>query len=188
MNVMAVPELWDTQDRVFTVEDMQHMPDDEFRYELDDGVLVVSPAPSAIHQIAVAQLHLVLAHACPPELVVLPGLGINISKIQHRVPDVAVMRRRALKEPFPDDPPVLAIEVASPRTRAYDRRRKKDVYEEFGIGAYWIVEPDVNEPGLTVFELRDARYVEVAQVTGNEAFEAVRPFPVTVVPSELVSL
>jgi hypothetical protein len=31
-------------------------PDDEFRYELDDGVLIVSPAPSTLHQLAVARL------------------------------------------------------------------------------------------------------------------------------------
>jgi hypothetical protein len=28
---------------------MENMPDDEFRYELDNGVLVVSPAPSYLH-------------------------------------------------------------------------------------------------------------------------------------------
>ncbi|MGH3186842.1 MAG: hypothetical protein ACRDPY_29835 [Streptosporangiaceae bacterium] len=42
---MTTPEFWSGQDRVLTVEDMEDMPD-EFRYELDDGVLIVSPAPS----------------------------------------------------------------------------------------------------------------------------------------------
>ena len=28
------------RNRVLTVEDMENMPDDEFRYELDDGVLI----------------------------------------------------------------------------------------------------------------------------------------------------
>jgi Uma2 family endonuclease len=80
-------------------------------------------------------------------------------------------------------PPVLAVEVASPRTRLYDRNRKKDVYEQFGIVSYWIVDPDPAKPQLTVFELRDGRY---QQVTGEEAFRAGRPFPVTVTPSALV--
>jgi len=40
MSVMTAPELWESQDRMLTVEDMGTMPDDEFRYELDDGVLV----------------------------------------------------------------------------------------------------------------------------------------------------
>jgi hypothetical protein len=44
MSVMTIPEAWYVQDRTLTVEDMENMPDDEFRYELDDGVLIVSPA------------------------------------------------------------------------------------------------------------------------------------------------
>jgi hypothetical protein len=44
MGVMTIPEAWYVQDRTLTVEDMENMPDDEFRYELDDGVLIVSPA------------------------------------------------------------------------------------------------------------------------------------------------
>jgi hypothetical protein len=44
MSVMTNPEIWSGQDRMLTVEDMENMPDDEFRYELDDGVLIVSPA------------------------------------------------------------------------------------------------------------------------------------------------
>ncbi len=36
---------------MLTVEDMENMPDDEFRYELDDGILIVSPAPSNLHRV-----------------------------------------------------------------------------------------------------------------------------------------
>jgi Uma2 family endonuclease len=43
---MTTPDFWSGQDRTLTVEDMEDMPDDEFRYELDDGVLIVSPVPS----------------------------------------------------------------------------------------------------------------------------------------------
>ena len=50
MNAMTAPDVWAGQDRALTVEDMENMPDDEFRYELDDGVLIVSPAPSSLHQ------------------------------------------------------------------------------------------------------------------------------------------
>ena len=38
MNVMTAPDVWSDQGRALTVEDMENMPDDEFRYELDDGV------------------------------------------------------------------------------------------------------------------------------------------------------
>src|SRR5690242_17946667 len=51
MDAMTIPDVWSGQDRALTVEDMENMPDDEFRYELDDGVLIVSPAPSTLHQL-----------------------------------------------------------------------------------------------------------------------------------------
>jgi hypothetical protein len=48
-----------------------------------------------------------------------------------------------------------------------------------------VVEPG-EPPSLTAWELRDGAYVEVAAVTGPEKFAAGLPFPVTVVPDELV--
>jgi Uma2 family endonuclease len=186
MDVMNAPDVWSDQGRALTVEDMENMPDDEFRYELDDGVLIVSPAPSNLHQRAVTRLAVVLSAACPPELEVLAGPGVNISRYQHRVPDLAVVRADSMGTVFQDRPPALAVEVASPRTRLYDRNRKKDVYERFGIVSYWIVDPDPDNPELVVFELRDGRYQQAARVAGGEAFSAVLPFPVTVTPSALV--
>ena len=188
MGVMTVPDLWSGQDRVLTVEDMENMPDDEFRYELDDGILIVSPAPSKLHQLAVARLTVILSAACPAGLVVLPGVGVNISKVQHRVPDVAVVRVGSVETFFEETPPELVVEVASPRTRLYDRNRKKDIYQGFGIPAYWIVEPDLYRPELTVFELHAGAYDQTAHVTDNEEYPAAIPFPVTIVPSKLVTL
>jgi Uma2 family endonuclease len=186
MSVMSSPDIWSGQDRMLTVADMADMPDDEFRYELDDGVLIVSPAPSSLHQLAVTRLALMLSAACPAELVVLAGVGVNITRFQHRVPDLAVVRSDSFETVFQEGPPVLAVEVASPRTRLYDRNRKKDIYEGFGISSYWIVTPERDRPDLIVFELRSGKYELVAQVTGDDAFEVKLPFPVAIVPSRLV--
>jgi Uma2 family endonuclease len=186
MRAPEVPEIWADQDRVFTVKDMEDMPDDEFRYELDDGMLIVSPAPSLPHQIAVTQLAVILSAACPPDLRVVMGPGVNISKFQHRVPDLAVVRRESETPMFVEEPPVLAVEVASPRTRLYDRGRKRDIYEGFGICSYWIVDVSQDKPSLTVLELRRGKYTEAARVVGDERFSAVRPFPVMIVPAELL--
>ena len=186
MNVMTAPDFWSDQGRALTVEDMENQPDDQFRYELDDGVLIVSPAPSPLHQRACFRLGQALDAACPRQFEVMLGVGVNINKYQHRVPDVAVVPADSIDTVFLLVPPVLAVAVASPRTRLYDRNRKKDVYEQFGIVSYWIVEPDLDQPELIVFELRDGRYQQVARVAGDEAFEAALPFPVTVAPSALV--
>jgi Uma2 family endonuclease len=186
MNGMTAPDVWGDQTRELTVEDMEDQPDDEFRYELDDGVLIVFPVPSVLHQRVVFRLAQALDAVCPPEFEAIMGVGVNINRHQHRVPDVAVVRADSTDTFFQERPPALVVEVASPRTRLYDRNRKKQVYEQFGIASYWIVEPDRDKPELIVFELRDGRYQEVAKVGGDEAFQAVLPFPVTVTPLALV--
>lgn len=38
-------------------------------------------------------------------------------------------------------PPDLVIEILSPSTGYYDLTEKKDVYAEFGVKEYWIVDP-----------------------------------------------
>jgi hypothetical protein len=43
------------------------------------------------------------------------------------------------------------------------------------------------KPELIVFELSEGRYQETAHVRGEERFAAVRPFPVGVVPAQLVA-
>jgi len=186
MRATEFPEIW-AQDRMLTVEDMEDMPDDEFGYELDDGMLIMSPAPSLPHQIAVMRLAIVLNAACPPGLLVVPGPGVNINKFQHRVPDIAVIRTESVTPMFLAEPPVLAVEVASPRTRIYDRSRKREVYEGFGIPSYWIIDVGQDTPSLTALDLRRGKYTETARVAGDEAFHAARPFPVTIVPADLVA-
>ena len=68
-------------------------------------MLIVSPAPSTLHQFAVTRLAVILSVACPAEFAVLAGVGVNVSKFQHRVPDVAVVRADSLESFFQETPP-----------------------------------------------------------------------------------
>jgi Uma2 family endonuclease len=79
------------------------------------------------------------------------------------------------------------VEIRSPSTAVIDLNRKKAAYERFGVGSYWVVVPETAEPELIVFELDNGRYQEVAHVRGEECFAAARPFPVEVVPAQLVA-
>jgi Uma2 family endonuclease len=40
--------------------------------------------------------------------------------------------------------PSLVVEVLSPSTASTDRGRKRDIYAQFAIPEYWIVDPDAN--------------------------------------------
>jgi Uma2 family endonuclease len=181
---------WPPDDRPLTVDDLDLLPDDGNRYELDDGVLVMSPAPANIHQLVTSELQSSLRAACPTGLLVVSGNGVAISKRQYRIPDLVVVRVEDfdLKAASVTRPPALAIEVASPSTALYDRNRKKDVYARFGIPIYWIVTPSLDKPSLTVYELSSGGgYVEQAVVTGDDVYHAVRPFAVEVCPARLIA-
>jgi Uma2 family endonuclease len=98
-------------------------------------------------------------------------------------PDLIVARRADFTSRDLPLAPLLAVEVLSPSTRRVDLTLKRDRLEEAGCGAYWCVDPQALT--LVAWELRDGRFVEVAMVGSDEAFEATRPFPVTIRPADL---
>ena len=185
MTVMADIEL-PAGSGPLTVHDLEGMPDDGRRYELIDGVLIMSPAPGRRHQKIVLKLARVLEDACPAEydVLVAPFAVHSGDKIELR-PDVLA----GLDEDFTDKAlpaaPVLAVEVLSPSTAIHDLNTKKAVYERFGTGSYWVIDP--KEPALTVFELdEEGHYQQVAKAAGDEVAELERPFPVRIVPRDLL--
>jgi Uma2 family endonuclease len=70
--------------------------------------------------------------------------------------------------------------------RLVDRTLKAAAYARHGVASYWLVDPDAQCPVLTVQELRGGAYVEVARATGDQRLVLTRPFPVTLVPADLV--
>ncbi len=171
--------------RPFTRADLESTPDDGRRYELVDGSMLVTPSPSIPHQITVGEVYELLRHAAPPGFLVLTGpVAVEISDDTELQPDVLVATRTDFTHDGLPVPPLLAVEVLSPSTRAFDLHTKRARYEEFGAAAYWVVDPLIVR--LRAWDLRDGAFVEVADVTGDEPYEAAVPFPVTVVPAGLV--
>jgi Uma2 family endonuclease len=162
-------------------------PDDGHRYELIDGVLIVSPAPRLVHQRVVGELLVLLWESCPDHLeVFVAPVDVLLAEDTVLEPDLLVARRKDLTERNLPAPPVLAVEVLSPSTRRFDLILKRSRHESAATPAYWVVDPDPGQPSLTAWELRDGRYAEVAAVTGDQEFRAELPYPVTVAPAQLV--
>jgi Uma2 family endonuclease len=180
MTVTTVP-----RSRPFTWRDLEVMPDDGHRYELIDGALIVTPTPSVRHQRLAFRLARILDDACPDDLMVLMApFAVLLAENTELQPDVLVARRTDLTEGNLPAPPVLAVEVLSPNTRLIDLNLKRARFEMAGCPSYWVVDPDALE--LTAWELVDGAYVPVAHVVGDEPFRATKPFPVTVVPADLL--
>jgi Uma2 family endonuclease len=99
-------------------------------------------------------------------------------------PDVLVIRDEGLDAVRVESVPLLVVEVLSRGTRSRYQVTKRRVYEQAGVPSYWIVDP--KPPSLTALELRNGAYVEVARVTGKQSWTATLPYPVTIVPDDLL--
>ena len=168
-----------------TDDDLAAMPDDGHRYELVDGALLVTPAPDVRHQVCVAALFMLL-HAARDSThrVLFAPVDVRLSATTILQPDLLVARKSDFTEARLEAAPLLAVEVLSGSTRRIDVGTKRLVFEEAGVPAYWLVDPD--GPSLTVLHLEDGRYVERAVVTADAPYQAEFPFPVTVVPARLI--
>jgi Uma2 family endonuclease len=183
-----------THDHVgpWTADDVLALGDDgtHNRYEVIDGTLLVTPAPSYEHQRASLRLATLLqdaGDAVVAEVEViecvnlrLPGGGLNI-------PDLLVVDATALgPAPIELTPAhVLAvIEIVSPSSRRIDRVLKPSVYADAGIPTFWRVELEP-EPTVIVSTLAGGVYrVDETALAGSMA-TLTSPFPVTFDPERL---
>lgn len=187
MSVMMTetPSAGIPQGRPFTVDDLEAMPDDGNRYELIDGMLVVSPAPGRRHQRAVLLMSMALEERCTPGLEVLPApFAVRTSPTTELQPDVLVAREVDLTEKLLPAAPVLAVEVLSPSSVINDMNNKKAAYERMGVASYWVVDPQA--PSITVFELSEGRYTQTAEVKDTDVLSVKAPFPVRITPRDLL--
>jgi len=141
---MAMP----AQQTEWTVEMVRALPNDGNRYEVIDGELFVTPAPSWTHQNAVLELamllkpylgehdigHVMIAPAdvvFGPRNMVEPDLFV-VPLVEGAVPRAWEEVGRLL----------LATEVLSPSTARTDRREKRELYQSKAVPEYWIVDVD----------------------------------------------
>lgn len=171
--------------RPLTRADLADLPDDGRRYELIDGSLIVSPGPELPHQDMVGNLYLLLRAACPRHLkVVLAPFAVALSEDTEVQPDLLVAPRGQFTRKELPGPPLLAVEVLSPSTRRFDLLLKRDRLQTAGTPSYWLVDPVA--PSVTVLELREGVYEQIAFGVGDDVIEVQRPFPLRLVAAELL--
>jgi Uma2 family endonuclease len=169
---------------LLTRADLDALPDDGLRHELIDGAFVMTPAPGLPHQTMSGALYRALWSAstgtglrviyAPFDVV----LGLNVVE-----PDIIVAPQTAFTDRDLQGAPLLAVEIQSPSTRWLDQGRKRTLYEEFGVASYWLADPLA--PSITILELTDGRYAQVATAQGDQTIEVSAPFPVTLNPTDL---
>jgi len=169
-------------DHLLTVEEFAALPEDNSRrYELEEGVLIVSPRPAQPHQRIIKRLVTALDDQLPREWeaqgeveVIVDDRGLGTV----RVPDVIVTHADDERAQVPAADVLLAVEIISPGSRRRDTVVKPVEYAEAGIPHYWVI--DLEPPAsLAVFHLAgDFGYQESPAVTGT--FVTAEPFPLRV--------
>ena len=138
----------DPSHKRWTAAEWRDLPDDRNRYEIIDGELLVTPAPSWGHQYLAGHLY----------VLIYTYLGVHkAGKVLHSPADVefsddTVVQPDIFVAPLVDGRPprswtelgrlLLAIEVLSPSTARVDRTIKRIRYQRAGIPEYWIVDGD----------------------------------------------
>jgi len=136
------------QPKEWTAEMASALADDGNRYEVIGGKLLVTPAPSWMHQIAVLELVLLLAPylrehrigheiVAPTDIVFDPRTAVE--------PDLFVVPLVNGATPLAWEEVgrlLLVVEVISPSSRRTDRIDKRELYARKGVPEYWIVDTD----------------------------------------------
>ena len=107
----------------------------------------MTPAPGTRHQRAIGALHVLLrAHVEAHRLgeVFLSPVDCILSDTTVVQPDLVYLdptRAHLVTERAIEGPPTLVVEILSPSTTRIDRVRKRELYAQYGIPYYWIVDP-----------------------------------------------
>ena len=148
MAMPALPPLLpDRSRRDWTVDEVRALPDDGNRYEVIDGELLVTPAPSWLHQQAAMEFLFLVrpyAHRCALDCYIAPA-EVAFSPRRSVEPDLFVVPRMDGRRATHFEEVqrlVLAVEVISPSSARADRYRKRHLYQSEDVPEYWIVDPD----------------------------------------------
>ncbi len=161
-----------TQRVILTYKDYEALPADGRRYELHEGELSVTPAPSPHHQRILGNLNeIVRRHVQGQGLgeVLFAPLDCLLSETTVVQPDLVYLdntRLAAVSARGVEGPPTLAVEILSPTTTLIDRSAKLQLYARHGVPYYWIVDPEART--VEVYSLSGQSYSMVTRATGSE--------------------
>ena len=149
------------QSKRWTYEEYYRL-DDEQRYEVIDGDLLMAPAPDTWHQDWCRELcHIIDRHVqrhqlgkvffAPVDLVLDAHNTVQPDLIFISTAKAGIIERRGIFG-VPD----LLVELISPSSVRRDRYMKKDLYARFGVQEYWIGDPA--NKALEILTLTEGKY------------------------------
>ena len=174
---------------VLTYKEYEALPADGRRYEIHEGELAVTPAPSPRHQRILRALNAIVhGHVEARRLgeVFFAPIDVILDETSIVQPDLVYLdptRAGLVSERGIEGAPTLAVEILSPSTTLTDRGTKRQLYARHGVPYYWIVDPE--DRTIEALGLREGEYRLLARAGGIEPI-ALPPFPdLVVTPTSL---
>src|SRR5579883_1225469 len=152
------------------------LPDDGKRYEIAQGVLIMTPAPEPRHQRISREISFCLyEHIMTRKLgeVLYAPVDVVLSEEDTFQPDVLVILNEHLEriqEKLVAGAPDLVVEIISPGSLLNDRVTKKLAYERAGIPEYWLVDPE--KKTVEVFVLENGAYTSLGLFKGEQQLQS----------------
>jgi Uma2 family endonuclease len=163
-----------TAQSLLTVADLDLMPEDGNRYEIIEGDLFMSRAPSVLHQLVVHGFDRHIGNYLDqnPIGIVVPGPGVIFDEFNGVIPDLVFISNERRAEVANDQritgAPDLVIEILSPGldNERRDREVKRRLYAKFGVQEYWIA--DLENRRIEIYRLRDGILERTATLGEND--------------------
>ena len=172
------------RDHEWTVADLALLPEDGLQYQLVDGMLLVSPAPSLDHHACQKRLFRMLDPHVPDDRLCWAPVDYQPTEARSFQPDLMILHPEELGRDAARLPLVLALEVVSPSSRSVDLVLKRALYEQAGVAHYWVADPDRRE--LVMWALVDGRYGEPLVLRDGADLSVVAPVTLTTLTAEAV--
>jgi Uma2 family endonuclease len=139
------------------------------RYELVDGVVLMSPRPTPRHQKIIQLMLMQLSQYgdAHPGFEFFMDVDLVLSDNRVYAPGLVCYLPGRLKQ-LPQvlkTPPDLLVEVLSPGTKAFDLTTNRNDYEAFGVGEFWAYDPA--DGRLRRFQRSAGKLVEAAPVSDS---------------------
>ena len=156
-DTIAPPE----EKHLWTYEELEKLPETLQPTEIWNGELIVSPAPTPNHQRIVANLTMSLMKFVEDRSlgkVYVSPLDVVFSSHRVMQPDVFVVlnANAGIVQDRVRGVPDLTVEVISEGSWRRDRIDKKELYAQFGVKEYWIVDPEART--IEIFVLTNEGY------------------------------
>lgn len=173
-------------DHLLSVADWDALPEDTMRhYEVEEGVLQVSPRPGLGHQWAVKKLLSHLDAQLPVHLCAFPEIEVSLFgefPATVRAPEIAVIHEHAARQVrwrCAAADVVLAIEMISTGSSRRDRVTRFDEYGLAGIQHYWLVDLDA-PASITAYTLASGHYELAGDAVTTLSVETPAPIAIDI--------